>query len=134
MRILRALTLVTLSSSLLGASHVGKDWGSERQSYRDPVTQLHIRELTAPGTVEGQPLLPSFLYLPHADEFPPGELTLPWRAEGSSVVGELARSRGATTPIRLVSSAKSWLSHAGVDRRGAILPPAGSRRDAARTP
>jgi hypothetical protein len=29
---------------------------------------------------------------------------------------------GATTPIRLVSSAKSWLSHPSVDRRAAILP------------
>src|SRR5439155_8766324 len=31
-------------------------------------------------------------------------------------------SRGAATPIRLVSSAKSWLCHPGVDRRTAILP------------
>ncbi|HEX8200632.1 MAG TPA: Hsp70 family protein, partial [Isosphaeraceae bacterium] len=38
------------------------------------------------------------------------------------VVGELARSRGATTPIRLVSSAKSWLCHPGVDREAEILP------------
>jgi molecular chaperone DnaK (HSP70) len=83
---------------------------------------LPVPQLSAPGTVEEQPLLPSFLYLPHADEFPPGELTLPWQNESSGVVGELARSRGATTPIRLVSSAKSWLSHPGVDRRGAILP------------
>ncbi|HET8747257.1 MAG TPA: Hsp70 family protein [Ramlibacter sp.] len=84
---------------------------------------LPVPQLTAPGTVEEQPLLPSFLYLPHADELPPGELALPWPTERSGVVGELARSRGATTPIRLVSSAKSWLSHPGVDRRGAILPP-----------
>lgn len=83
---------------------------------------LPVPQLTAPGTVEEQPLLPSFLYLPHADELPTTELTLPWQAEGQGVVGELARSRGATTPIRLVSSAKSWLSHPGVDRRGAILP------------
>jgi molecular chaperone DnaK (HSP70) len=34
----------------------------------------------------------------------------------------MARSRGAATPIRLVSSAKSWLCHPGVDRRAAILP------------
>jgi len=34
----------------------------------------------------------------------------------------MARSRGAGTPIRLVSSAKSWLCHPGVDRRAAILP------------
>jgi hypothetical protein len=83
---------------------------------------LPIPQLTAPGAVEALPLLPSFLYLPHADELASGELKLPWNSEQSDVVGELARSRGATTPIRLVSSAKSWLCHPGVDRRGAILP------------
>jgi hypothetical protein len=84
---------------------------------------LGVPQLTAPGTVEDLPLLPSFLYLPHPDELPPGELALPWSSEGeTSVAGEMARSRGATTPIRLVSSAKSWLSHPGVDRRSALLP------------
>jgi len=87
---------------------------------------LAVPQLTAPGTVEDLPLLPSFLYLPHPDELAPGELSLPWTqsaAEQSSVAGEMARSRGATTPIRLVASAKSWLCHPGVDRRAAILPP-----------
>ena len=79
-------------------------------------------QLTAPGAVEALPLLPSFLYLPHADELAAGELALPWAADDRQAVGELARSRGAKTPIRLVSSAKSWLCHPGVDRRGAILP------------
>jgi hypothetical protein len=49
----------------------------------------------------------------------PGDLGLPWTAEQDYAVGEMARSRGAATPIRLVSSAKSWLCHAGVDRRAA---------------
>lgn len=84
---------------------------------------LPIPQLTAPGTVEALPLLPSFLYLPHPDELPAGERALPWSAsEETAIAGEMARSRGATTPIRLVSSAKSWLCHPGVDRRGAILP------------
>jgi hypothetical protein len=86
---------------------------------------LAIPQLTAPGTVEDLALLPSFLYLPHADELAPGENKLPWQqsdAEQTGVAGEMARSRGATTPIRLVSSAKSWLSHPGVDRRSALLP------------
>ena len=87
---------------------------------------LAIPQLTAPGAVEELSLLPSFLYLAHEDEMAPGELTLPWSSqvdEGlDQVVGELARLRGATTPIRLVASAKSWLCHAGVDRRGPILP------------
>nr|WP_256354029.1 MULTISPECIES: Hsp70 family protein [unclassified Variovorax] len=83
---------------------------------------LPIPQLTAPGSVESMPMLPSFLYLPHADEMPAGALALPWAADGQQAVGEMARSRGATTPIRLVSSAKSWLCHPGVDRRAAILP------------
>ncbi|WP_317201692.1 Hsp70 family protein [Janthinobacterium sp.] len=86
---------------------------------------LAVPQLTAPGNVGELPLLPSFLYLPHAEEMAPGELSLPWREQESPtdyVVGEMARNRGATTPIRLVSSAKSWLCHPGVDRRAAILP------------
>ncbi len=88
---------------------------------------LAIPQLTAPGTVEELALLPSFLYLPHADELAPGETSLPWPQDAAEaagvagVAGEMARSRGATTPIRL-ASAKSWLCHPGVDRRAAILP------------
>ncbi|WP_028228488.1 Hsp70 family protein [Paraburkholderia ferrariae] len=83
---------------------------------------LPIAQLTAPGTLETPNLLPSFLYLPHPGELTPGDLTLPWTASRDYAVGELARSRGAGTPIRLVSSAKSWLCHPGVDRRAGILP------------
>jgi hypothetical protein len=109
----------------LGTTHSALSFVDIRASDGEATVHgvLPLPQLTAPGTVEELPLLPSFLYLPHADELPARELTLPWQAEGRGVVGELARSRGATTPIRLVSSAKSWLSHPGVDRRGAILPP-----------
>ncbi|MGD8907781.1 MAG: Hsp70 family protein [Chromatiales bacterium] len=81
-----------------------------------------ISQLTAPGSIEERYLLPSFLYLPHPDELAPGDLILPWTSGQSWVVGYLARDKGAQTPIRLVSSAKSWLCHGGVDRRSAILP------------
>ena len=37
-------------------------------------------------------------------------------------MGEFARSHGVKVPARLVSSAKSWLSHPGVDRTSALLP------------
>jgi hypothetical protein len=84
---------------------------------------LPIPQLTAPGTVESLALLPSFLYLPHASELAEGDLSLPWSAAQTVAAGEFARSRGALTPIRGVSSAKSWLCHPGVDRRAAILPP-----------
>jgi hypothetical protein len=83
---------------------------------------LPIPQLTSPGTVEAKQLLPSFLYLPSEPEFPAGTLALPWDKDRKDIVGELARSHGAKVPTRLVSSAKSWLCHPGVDRRAAILP------------
>jgi hypothetical protein len=108
----------------LGTTHSALSYVDLAASDDDhPALQvLPIPQLTAPGAVENLPLLPSFLYLPHADELAPGDLTLPWAQEGSHVAGELARRRGAATPIRLVSSAKSWLCHSGIDRRAAVLP------------
>ncbi len=81
-----------------------------------------VPQLTAPGAVEERPMLPSFLYLPHPDELKPDDRILPWGEPQPFVVGELARTMGSRTPIRLVASAKSWLCHPGVDRRAAILP------------
>jgi len=83
---------------------------------------LDVPQLTAPASVEGRPLLPSFLYLPHESELTPADLALPWGASQDAVAGEFARQRGAATPIRLVASAKSWLCHPGVDRRAPLLP------------
>ena len=67
-------------------------------------------------------MLPSFLYLPHQDEFKASDLGLPWQSDPARIGGELARNQGAMTPIRLVSSAKSWLCHPDVDRKAPILP------------
>lgn len=108
----------------LGTTHCALSWVDTQASDGEKVSQgvLQVPQLTAPGTTEDKPLLPSFLYLPHASELAAGDLNLPWSTEQNFAVGELARSRGAATPIRLVSSAKSWLCHPGVDRRAAILP------------
>ena len=84
-------------------------------------TILPVPQIVAKGAIEARPLLPSFTYLAHESD---GPLTLPW-SEGTSpsyAVGEYARSRGVEAPTRLVASAKSWLSHGGVDRRAPILP------------
>jgi molecular chaperone DnaK (HSP70) len=83
---------------------------------------LPVPQLVRPGEVEHRTLLPSFLYLPHPDELPAGAKALPWDLGAETITGELARSLGALTPIRLVSSAKSWLSHPSLDRRAATLP------------
>jgi hypothetical protein len=87
------------------------------------VRVMPIPQLASPGAVEERVLFPSFLYIVHDEELSPADLTLPWGVQTGYVAGELARLRGSATPIRLVSSAKSWLCHPGVDRRTPILPP-----------
>ena len=108
----------------LGTTHCALSWVDQQASDGDQVVHgvLDIPQLTRPAAVEAKPLLPSFLYLPHESELAPGDLALPWGAQQDFAVGELARTRGAATPIRLVSSAKSWLCHPGVDRRAPLLP------------
>ena len=86
-----------------------------------------IEQLLAPGEVGARPLLPSVRYHPAPGELAAGDLTLPWPQDDVTsaqhpVLGALARQLGAQVPGRLVSSAKSWLSHANVDRQAPILP------------
>ncbi|MBN3755543.1 Hsp70 family protein [Paraburkholderia sp. Tr-20389] len=108
----------------LGTTHCALSYVDLAASDGEKTDQqvMPVTQLTAPGALEDLDLLPSFLYLPHESELTAGDLALPWTGERNFVVGEMARTRGAGTPIRLVSSAKSWLCHPGVDRRAAILP------------
>jgi hypothetical protein len=83
---------------------------------------MAIPQLTSPGVVEDSFQLPSFLYQAHEAELAEGSTSLPWNVKPDYLVGEIARNLGSKTPIRLVSSAKSWLCHAGVDCKSPILP------------
>ncbi|HVG21404.1 MAG TPA: Hsp70 family protein [Blastocatellia bacterium] len=81
-----------------------------------------VPQLVNPGEVAEASLLPSFLYVPGEMDFPQGSIALPWDRKAQMVIGELARKRGAENPLRLVASAKSWLSYAAVNRTAPILP------------
>ena len=87
---------------------------------------LQIPQVVGAGECADRPVLPSFLYIPRDGEFQEEALDLPWTApvEGKLpwLVGTFARDYGAKVPGRLVSSAKSWLSHGVVDRSSGILP------------
>ena len=116
------IDLGTTNSALSFADTSGED--------TPEVKDLGIAQLVHPSQVEVKSLLPSFLYLCAEGEFPSGSLDLPWGKDRDFVVGELARAQGLKVPTRQVVSAKSWLSHHGVDRRAPILPwkaPVGSR-------
>ena len=84
-----------------------------------------VPQLVAAGQVESRETLPSFHYQPGAGELPPTALKLPWKAARAGpphLVGFFARDHGAEAPGRLISSAKSWLCHSGVDRTAELLP------------
>jgi hypothetical protein len=74
---------------------------------------LEIPQFVAPGQIETRDTLPSFHYQPPAttDE-----------ASAPRIVGFMARDYGSATPGRVISSAKSWLCHSGVDRTADLLP------------
>ncbi|MBI3725572.1 Hsp70 family protein [bacterium] len=86
------------------------------------VRSFAIPQLVKPGAVEAHLTMPSFVYLAGEHDFPEESRKLPWDDPGPGIAGLLAREQGAKVPARLVSSAKSWLCHAGVDRRARILP------------
>ena len=90
------------------------------------IALLPIAQRSTAGETVAQPLLSSVRY-----QAAPGELgdawQQPWPAQGATpeapaVIGHWAKDLGTAVPNRLVASAKSWLSHQGVDRSAAILP------------
>ena len=85
-------------------------------------SMFSVPQLVNSSEVADETLLPSFLYVPGEKDFPEGATALPWNKHPEFVVGKLAQKRGTENAGRLVSSAKSWLSHSGVDRLSPLLP------------
>jgi len=86
-----------------------------------------VPQLTGPGEITRLSVLPSFLYIPGAYDIPSEAILIPWDDKARSgdrknFVGAFARDHGSKVPARLVSSAKSWICHSGVDRKTRILP------------
>src|SRR3954470_3024411 len=109
----------------LGTTNSALAYADTREATDDapaPIRALAIPQVVGLNDVGERPVLPSFLYLAAAKEFPAGAIDLPWKSPPDRAVGTFAREHGAKVPGRLVGSAKSWLSHPGVDRRGPILP------------
>lgn len=93
----------------LGTTHSSLSYASLASA--ETIHTLPIPQLGEDGTLIESPILPSFLYFPTQGE----NLESP-------VIGAYAQKRGEETPGRVVSSAKSWLCHEGIDRRSPCLP------------
>ena len=124
-----------LGGEVVGASRylIGIDLGTtnsvvayiDSQEVADagfPIRVFPIPQLVEHGEVLTLPALPSFIYFPTEDELSDGAVSATWDENPPMVTGVLARQQGALLPSRQVSSAKSWLSYPGVDRRAKILP------------
>lgn len=109
---------IDLGTTNTALSYVDRRSGRKAREVR----AFDVPQLSQPGLVEDLRTLPSSIYVRGEHELSDDQVKLPWEGPVNLLVGELARRRGTVTPDRLISSAKSWLCHAGVDRKGQILP------------
>lgn len=103
----------------LGTTHTVVAYAAVGDPHKT-IRLFEIPQMTAPGEVASKPLLPSVRYHPAAGELSAEAGFL--LAEDGAVLGEAARVLGAKSQGRLVTSAKSWLSHTAVDHTAPILP------------
>jgi molecular chaperone DnaK (HSP70) len=108
--------------------HIGIDLGTThtvvayaKNDQKHDIQLFQIEQLIAPGQVAAKPLLPSARYHPAENELSEGDLPFS-QHDTHAVIGEAARLLGAKSKGRLVTSAKSWLSHTTVDQNADILP------------
>jgi len=106
----------------LGTTNTVVAWTDVEKNDASRITVFKIPQLIEAGVLDTREALPSFLYLKEANEVESAAFALPWSGNETVAVGEFARNRGAEVPGKLISSAKSWLCNAAVDREGAILP------------
>ncbi len=87
------------------------------------VETFRITQWVDVGQHEQRETLPSFHYELTASEASSTHGKLPWeKSPHNQIVGVLARDAGQRHPGRRIASAKSWLSHDGVDRSADFLP------------
>ena len=115
----RYLIGIDLGTTNSVVAYIDTQNGADRGS---PIHVFPVPQLVAHGEVCTLPTLPSFLYFPTQDELSAGTVSATWNEDPPMVTGVHAREQGALVPSRQVSSAKSWLTHSGVDRRARILP------------
>ncbi len=94
--------------------------GRERPSA--DIRNFEVPQLVAPARPPRGRCCRRFSTCRASTSCPPGASRLPWNEGADRIVGEFARVQGAKVPSRLVSSAKSWLCHSGIDREADILP------------
>ena len=91
------IDLGTTNNSLAFALAAGGEGEADPRAPSPPIEPLPVPQVVGLNDVSPRPLLPSFLYLAGAKEFPAGALDLPWKSAPDQAVGviEQAESLGA---------------------------------------
>lgn len=95
---------------------------SDIEDTSQEISQFSIPQALADASAGAHASLPSFLYFPLTEEIKKKIGSLPWEPSKEYSCGIFARERGSQLSGRMISSAKSWLCHSGIDRRAALLP------------
>ncbi|MDD5033305.1 MAG: hsp70 family protein [Methylococcaceae bacterium] len=109
----------------LGTTHTVVAYADTAGGANLKIEVFPIEQLIAPGEIAARPLLPSVRYHPAPGEMVELDSRLPWsetQDDTRPIIGELARLLGSKSHGRAIVSAKSWLSHGGVDRTAPTLP------------
>lgn len=104
----------------LGTTHTVVAY-AKFDALQNDISIFPIEQLVTPGQVDSRSLLPSVRYHPADGEIAGSDAVFAEAGE-TAVIGEAARLLGAKSTGRLVTSAKSWLSHPSVDHGADILP------------
>ena len=108
---------IDLGTSNCAVAYIDRSRGPDA-----PVLDFPIIQAIRPADVRPAPFFRRQFISSIPTSFRPEAYALPWDPVPPLIVGEFARWQGARVPSRLITSAKSWLSHSGVDRTAAILP------------
>ena len=97
------------------------------QTVPSQVQTLPILQWETETTAVARPWLPSFCYAADKSQRKRSDFRLPFEppvdaTQATWVVGRFAQKQAIENPQRTIHSAKSWLSHGGLERRSAILP------------
>ncbi|OGV17694.1 MAG: hypothetical protein A2X47_02775 [Lentisphaerae bacterium GWF2_38_69] len=88
-----------------------------------PLPELFkVPQLTEAGEISEEELLPSFIYIPDDKELPDGSLNTEWNGKASFCVGEFAKKSSPKVPLKVITSAKSWLCAENIDKNSPVLP------------
>ncbi len=106
----------------LGTTHTVVAYTQADRTATSDIHLFTVEQLIAPGEVAARPLLPSVRYHPAEGELSAEDLKFSFMSGPPAIMGEAARLLGSKSSGRLVTSAKSWLSHPSIDPVAQILP------------